>query len=577
MKKTMFLILSTMICLQVLMFAKVQAIEGDCDDEVLCSEEVSDEVELPILYIKGVNPGYEIDGVLNVGEMIEIRKNSDSPFLLAGTTVGYTNSSGNYSVLFEFPENSWMTGEVILLRLASSPSSELAAENYTKTLAYKGGLTIEIEGEIVDELCWLGVEGCYKGFSSDNPTTLVRNDETGLFEHLVDYEPVYSEDAYQIINESEEDDGSEDGEDEGDEENGGGESDEDGDGKDGDEGNIDEAGDEEDLEQCEGLHISELLSYYDEAKEEQFIEFYNANENEVDLSKCKLRYKNKIYELKGMIQNHSYYIYKPDGFVLTKNPTKFNTVEIIDEIGRVISKVDYPNGQKKNTSYAWSGYDEEGVEVWEITYEPTPGEKNVIKKHKDCDEGKEFDESTQKCVEKKEEVEKTCKEGYYLNPETNRCKKIEVEYEKTCKEGYYLNEETGRCRKVVVEEEKVCKEGYYLNPETNRCKKIATTEVKTCKEGYYINPETNRCKKIEVEEEKTCKEGYYLNEETGRCKKIKENTGAEYEIVPEEYEEKSSFVGLYAVVGVVGVGIIYLIYEYRKEIGKFVRKVFRRK
>ena len=55
------------------------------------------------LYIKAINPGYTIDGLNNVGEMIEIsRKNSDAPISLAGTAISYTNSSGNNSTLFEF-------------------------------------------------------------------------------------------------------------------------------------------------------------------------------------------------------------------------------------------------------------------------------------------------------------------------------------------------------------------------------------------------------------------------------------------------------------------------------------------
>ena len=81
---------------------------------------------------------------------------------------------------------------------------------------------------------------------------------------------------------------------------------------------------------------------------------------------------------------------------------------------------------------------------------------------------------------------------------------------------------------------------------------------------------------MEVAAEKVCKEGYYLNEETGRCKKIVENKGAQYDLEPENYEEKSSFVALYAVIGVIGVGVVYLIYEFRREIIKFFGKVFRR-
>ena len=50
----------------------------------------------------------------------------------------------------EFPENSFLTGESILLRLASSPENELAAMNYTKTLAFRAGLTIIRGEEVVD-------------------------------------------------------------------------------------------------------------------------------------------------------------------------------------------------------------------------------------------------------------------------------------------------------------------------------------------------------------------------------------------------------------------------------------------
>ena len=152
----------------------------------------------PELYIKAVNPGYKIDGVNNVGEMIEIARggDSDAPISLAGATVGYTNSSGSYSIIFEFPEHSWMTGESILLRLASSPGSELANATYTKTLAMKAGIELLINSEVVDEACWTGKEGCAKAFSSANPTTLVRNLETGEFEQNLVYFPDYQAENY---------------------------------------------------------------------------------------------------------------------------------------------------------------------------------------------------------------------------------------------------------------------------------------------------------------------------------------------------------------------------------------------
>ena len=123
---------------------------------------------------------------------------------------------------------------------------------------------------------------------------------------------------------------------------------------------------------------------------------------------------------------------------------------------------------------------------------------------------------------------------------------------KTCESGKVLNEATGNCVKVTSIAERICGEGQYLNLLTGRCNKYKTAEEKTCKEGYYLNPETNRCRKIQ------------------------ENNGADYSLEPEKYEEKSSFIALYAVIGVVVLGLIYLIFEFRTEIRKLFCKVFRR-
>ena len=393
--------------------------------------------KIPEIYIKAINPGYTVDGKSNVGEMIEIgRKESDTPISLAGITISYTNSSGNSSILFEFPEHSLLTGETLLLRLASSPESELAAVNYTKTLAYKGGIDLMVDNEKVDSVCWTGKDECYKDFKSANPTVLVRNLETGDFEHIgvTEYEPVYDSESYVV------------------------------------EASKDEEGYGQVASQCRGLQFSEILSYYESSHTEA----------------------------------EGYYVYYLSGFNLTKNPTNFNTLEIIDTDGTVVDLLKYPNGQRKGASYIFVGYDEVGEEIWKVTYAPTPGAANNYQEFRTCEAGK------------------------------------------------VINEVTGNCVKVTSIAEKFCKEGYFLNILTGRCNKMKTVEEKTCKEGYELNPETNR------------------------CRKIKENTGANYSLEPETYEEKSSFVALYAVLGVVGVGILFLIWEFRQEIVKLWRKVFRR-
>ena len=440
-------------------FCSVNAV----DDERIINDDI------PELYIRAVNPGYTIEGKNNVGEMIEIsRKNSDAPISLAGTAVSYTNSSGNNSILFEFPENSWMTGETILLRLASSPESELAAVNYKKTLAFAGAIQLKIDDEIVDEVCWTGKEDCYKAFKSAQPTILVRNFETGLFEHLEEYEPQYDETNY-YVDQSKEEEGY---------------------------GRM--------PSQCKNMQFSEILSYYETIKTEQFVELYNTGSEQVLLDGCKIRYKNKDYLLNGLVKPEGYFVYYPEGFSLTKNPTNSNALELIDTDETVIDRLVYPNGQRKGTAYAFIGYDNNGEEIWRTTYAPTPGAPNNFQEFRACEEGK------------------------------------------------VINEATGNCVKVT------------------------SVKPKVCKAGYYLNPLTGRCKKIENKQEKTCKEGYYLNPETGRCKRIKENNGADYSLEPESYEESSAFVALYAVLGVVLVGLVYVIYEFRHEISKLFGKAFRR-
>lgn len=431
------------------------------------------ETNIPQVYIKAINPGYTVDGVSNVGEMIEISRSdesSDAPILLAGLSIGYTNSSGTTAVLVEFPEHFWLSGENIVLRLASSPEHELANLVYTKTLAMKAGpVTLNYNGAMIDSVCWTGKDGCMTEFKSTSPTVLVRASQDNAYQHLsvYDYEMKYDPEAvYMEPVES------------GDEEGRG----------------------ESVAAHCAGLQFSEILSYYAESKEEQFVEIYNAAAEQILLDGCILKYKNKSYNLTGILKPEEYAAVYPValGFSLTKNPTNANTLEIIDVDGTVVDTLEYYNGQKKATAWAWIGYGSDGEELWRTTYAPTPGEANNYQEFRTCEEGK------------------------------------------------VINEATGNCVKVTTVTEKICAVGQYLNLATNRCKKIEEAKVTECKEGYY------------------------LYEGTGRCRKIVENTGANYSVMTEEYEEKSSFVALYAVAGVVAVGVIYVIYEFRGEIKKWV-------
>lgn len=462
-----FIVIFTTICGVILGTCRALPMTWALEDEDDEAAEISDDI--PEMYIRAVNPGYTVGEKPNTGEMIELaRKNTDAPMALAGMAIGYTNSSENYSVIFEFPENSWMVGESIILRLASAPDSERAAVNYTKTLAMKAGIELKKGEDIIDEVCWTGKDGCYKEFKSSQPTTLVRNMETGEFEHMEEYEPIYDENSYyaEVIKEEE------------------------------GYGRV--------ASQCKGMHFSEILSYYETSKSEQFVELYNTKSEQILLDGCQIRYKNKNYNLKGIVGPERYYVYYPEGFNLTKNPTNSNVLELIDTDGATIDRLEYKNGQRKGTAYAFIGYDDVGEEIWKTTYAPTPGAPNNYQEFRTCEEGK------------------------------------------------VINEATGNCVKVTTVAQKICKEGQYLNILTGRCKKIETTTEKTCKEGYYLNPETNR------------------------CRKVVQNNGADYSLAPESYEEQSSFVALWAVLGVVAVGVGYLGYEFRHEIAGGAKKVWKK-
>ena len=333
------------------------------------------------LYIKAINPGYTINKKSNVGEFIELaRPTTDTPLSLAGLTIGYTNSSGNTINLLVFPEDSWLTGESILLRLASSPESELAHLSYLKTIAMSAGpLELIYDGTVIDSVCWTGKDGCYNGFDSSHPTTLVRNGD--IFEHIESYEPNYLVESFEIIAPSPP---------------------------------------PEPTPHCTGLQFSEIFTNYEVDASEQFVELYNSTSDPIDLTGCQIKYKNNFYDLTGTVAPQNFYIYRPQNFTFTKNPTTNQLIEIIDSFTFNIDSLTY-NSQKHRTSYA------KFSEIWKSTYNKTPGAANVYQEFQTCEEGKMINEETGNCIKiPNTSTPKTCDEGYELNLETNRCRKIRI-------------------------------------------------------------------------------------------------------------------------------------------------------
>lgn len=407
------------------------------------------------LIIRAVNPGYSVDQQSDVGELIELQKTTDAPLSLAGYAIQYTNSSGNHTLLLNFDESSSMAGETLLMRLARSPGSDQSDATYMTTLGMSTGrVAILHYDEIVDTVCWGGkkADGCYASFKSAKPTTLVRNLQTGKFEHLSEYAPSYDPKQPSLILPPPPDRPADP-------------SDTPPNGADGDESSNTPA------TSCRGLEFSEIYSYYADNASEQFIELYNSTSDSISLDACSLRYKKKLYSLSGQLAPDSYFAFypakQPTAFTFTKNPTTSNTIELIDQQETVIDALVYAHGQKKSTSFA-RFFDAVADELWMQTYHPTPGQANTYQEFRTCPEGKVINPATGNCVKSTATSSSSlaaCPDGKYRNPLTGRCKKIDSDSTepKPCAEGYERNPETNRCRKKTSSNEGA---GYALVPTT---------------------------------------------------------------------------------------------------------------
>ena len=274
-----------------------------------------------------------------------------------------------------------------------------------------GPLTLTLNGEVIDSVCWTGKDECAEAFSSVRPTALVRNVEANVFSHLENYEPNFHTDDYYEI----------------------------------------PVPDETPPRQCERLEFSEILSYFESSVNEQFIEIFNPTAEQILLDGCQIKYKNNFLKLEGIIGAEKYQAIYPTDWHFTKNPTTENQVELIDTDGSLVDTLIYKNNQKKSASLAKFGVDENGEAVWRPTYSQTPGDENIYTEFPPCPYGKILNENTGNCVKITTlPAAKTCPEGSYLNPETGRCKKYVTKVETTCAEGYYKNPLTGRCKKIVA-------------------------------------------------------------------------------------------------------------------------------
>ncbi len=462
------------------------------------------------LIIKAINPGYTLpvgnDKLSDVGEFIELQNLTDAPIALAGYSLKYNFGGSSTATVFTFPEDSYMTGKHLLLRYQKSPEQAQADLTYSKSLAFDSGplrlIYADEDGNetLLDSVCWRkDAELCQDYHATEyfqnkdhKRKVAVRNLASGDFEQLNydEYLPEFTPGASGLYLPPESD-----------EDNAGGENSETPNRK---------------LPQCRGLEFSELLTYYEEDKAEQFIEFFNPTNADINLSGCTISYKNKTYPLEGVVKSGGYLAYhQSTQFALTKNPKNPSVLTLIDADETPLDEVAYPNGQKKLTSYA-KIFSSDGNDTWQLTYAITPGSENIYQKFRNCEEGKIINEATGNCV-----------------------KVTSVKTATT----------------AITKSLAPCPAGKYRNPLTGRCKNIETTSstLKECAEGYERNPETNRCRKI-----------------------TKPNQGEDFALAPVATTDKTAFVGIGIVIIIVLLGLVYIILQFRHEIARAARKIGQR-
>ena len=478
-----------------------------------------DSDDMPIK-IRAVNPGYNTDVGKNSGELIELINETDREIPLDNVAVIYTakpttaSPNGKSTILYRFPTGARFVGCSILFRFAESPETGPGNQDlsYDTSLAMYGSLALVKTpadfnadtfdqdqpvanlGEVISSVCWTGADGCLPYFSttvkSRSYTTILLDSSSGEYTHTNEYIPLFdpaNSGLYLPPYVPSEEENSDD--------------------------NVTTTVTSSDFNPdaspvCPGLRFSEILTYYVDDASEQFIEFYNSADTPAELSKCKLRYKKKLYPLSSsfyVLPGSSYFVYRPS-VKLTKNPTTENLFEILDVNGTVVDSLNLPHGQKSGTSYALMGLNADGSPNWQITYSPTPGEPNSYQ---------EF---------------------------------------RTCPAGKIINEATGNCVNASG----------------------LSSTLKDCGPGKYRNPATGRCKSLSSNssDQTPCKEGYERNPETNRCRKIKDNNGTDYPVVPlSGVEDSSSFIAIWALAGIAGLGGGYVVFQYRKEIIYFFRKL----
>ena len=300
--------------------------------------------------------------------------------------------------------------------------------------------------------------------------------------------------------------------------------------------------------QCSGVIVSEVAPQV----VDQFIELYNTTDQEVSLERCLLQLGTRVHQFSaGMVVGaNAYLVVNPSTIGISLARTTAGTVRMLASDGTPQHSFAYTAPRENRSAIIY-----EGTIQW--TLDITPGNPNIYRQYDDC------------------------QVGYWRNEETGRCnKEVEATVLIDCGEGRERNPATGRCRNIPTTSQLTpCREGQYRSEETNRCRSIATAAnaLKPCADDQFRNPLTNRCKKIASSDDVAladCGEGRERNPATNRCRNSIASTPPAAGFAVEPIQDAANvFVGWWVFGGITILAVGYAGWEWREEVGRFVRKV----
>ncbi len=335
------------------------------------------------------------------------------------------------------------------------------------------------------------------------------------------------------------------------------------------------------VDQCRLLKPKIIFSeiYNSTAKKNQFIEIYNLNSEEVDISGFKIvdNFNHQFLINETVLNSNQYLAWFAEQLNFSYQPQSVIELKLLSFDGETVIDQVKLSSVSTDRVQAFDG------QKWDWSFTQTPNLKNQIVKQLDCKAGYYWNQDSESCLKKvvKKPVpisvskpqptggmgsgsvlavvakSNVCAPGYEKGY-TGKCVK-------KCGPGQYRSKTTNRCRNYQIA--KVAKAKKTKTQVVSLAKNKATKAKTDCKEGYEIGF-TGSCVK-------KCQPGFVRSKETNRCRKQQSSEQVIddqiLETAFEEIEDRSKFnwwklINKPLFGGLVGAGgvLIYLRFANKK-------------